>query len=123
MNDRSGQRGSATVFGVGVIALVVTIGLVLVSVLTVVSVRIETETAADAAALAAVGAAVEGRAPQPAAAGAAAANGARLLGCRCPEFSGRSFTAVVLVARYVRIPILGERRISLERSAEYAVDP
>ena len=117
------QRGSATVFGVVVIGLIVLLGLTLVTVLGAVAVRIETETAADAAALAAVAAAVDGRAPRAHAASAAAANGAKLVRCRCPGFSGGTFSATVLVAREVRIPILGQLRVDAERSAEYAIDP
>lgn len=117
------QRGSATLFGAAASAFILTIGLALVAVLGVVAIRIETETAADAAALAAVAAALDGRAPQPAAASIAAANGARLVGCRCPGFAGGSFSATVLVARDVRMPLLGERRIHIERSAEYAAEP
>lgn len=123
MNTRESQQGSATVFGVAVIGLIVTMGFVLVTLLDVVSVRIETETAADAAALAAVAAAVEGQAPQPAAATVAAANGAQLLDCRCPGFGGRSFSATVLVSRDVRVPLVGQRRIQVERSAEYSAGP
>jgi hypothetical protein len=111
------------VFGVAAIGLIVTLGLVLVAVVAAVSVRIETETAADAAALAAVAAAVEGRQPGRAAAEVAAANGARLVRCRCPRFSGPSFVATVTVARDVRLPFLGERRIEVERAAEYAMGP
>lgn len=123
MNRSGRQRGSVSVLGVAVIGLVVTVGLALVSVLGAVSVRIETETAADAAALAAVTAAVEGRAPSPAAATVAAANGAHLVRCRCPAFAGRSFSATVLIARAVRMPLLGDRTIHVERSAEYEVGP
>lgn len=110
-------------FGVAVVGLIAAVGLTLAGVLVVVAARIETETAADAAALAAVAAAIEGRSPQPAAAGAAAANGARLSRCRCPDFPGRTFSATVLVVRDVRIPLVGERRIHVERSAEFVTDP
>ncbi len=123
MTRIDGQRGSATVFGVAAIGLIAIVGLALVAALGAVSLRIETETAADAAALAAVAAAVDGRAPRPAAARVAAANGAQLVACRCPDFTGGTFSASVLVARDVRIPVFGERRISIERSAEYAIDP
>ncbi len=123
MTRKDGQRGSATVFSVAVIGLIVSVGLGLVAVLGAVSLRIETETAADATALAAVAAAVDGRAPRPAAARVAAANGAQLVDCRCPGFTGGTFSATVFVARDVRIPFLGERRISVERSAEYAIEP
>lgn len=117
------EQGSATVFGVAVVGLIATTGLMLAWVLAAVSARIETETAADAAALAAVAAAIEGRDPQPAAAGVAAANGAQLVRCRCPDFSGRTFSATVLVVRDVRMPLVGERRIEVERSAQFATDP
>lgn len=110
-------------FGVVVVALIVTVGVVLASVLVAVSVRIETETAADGAALAAVAAAVEGRLPHQAAADVAAANGAQLVRCRCPGFSGLSFVATVTVIRDVRVAFLGGRRIEVERSAEWVVAP
>ncbi len=110
-------------FGVAVVALVAMVGVVFVAVLAAVSVRIETETAADAAALAAVAAAVEDRQPGREAAAIAAANGARLVRCRCPRFSGLSFVATVTVTRDFRLPLLGEHRIEVERSAEYAVGP
>lgn len=108
--------------GVVVLGLIISTALVLVSVLAAVSIRIETETAADAAALAAVGAAVEGRQPHAAAAEAAAANGARLGTCRCPSFEGRSFFATVVVTRDIRLPVFGDRRIRVARTAEYSVD-
>lgn len=123
MNDPGSQRGSATVLAVAVIGVVLGVGVTLASVLVVVSVRVETETAADAAALAAVSAAIEGRAPGPAAASVAAANGARLLRCRCPRFTGESFVATVLVVRDVRMPFLGARDIRVERSAEFEAVP
>jgi hypothetical protein len=111
------------VFSIAVISLITLIGLVLVQVLAAVSVRIETETAADAAALAAVGAAVDGRSPRAAAMLIANANGATLDRCRCPGYDARSFTATVIVTRDFRLPLLGDRRISVERSAEYSIDP
>lgn len=123
MSERPCQRGSATVFAVAVIGVVVAVGLALVSVVALASVRIETETAADAAALAAVAAAVEGRTPSLAAASIAAANGARLIRCRCPRFSGQSFVATVLVARDVRMPFFGDRNVRVERAAEYELAP
>ena len=110
-------------FGVVVVGLVVTVGLALVSVLGAVAVRIEAETAADAAALAAVTAAIDGRAPSPAAGAVAAANGAQLVRCRCPAFVGRSFSATVVVRRAIRMPLLGGHMIHIERSAEYAAGP
>ena len=123
MSDRRSQQGSATVLAVAAIGVIVAVGFALVSILVVVSVRVETETAADAAALAAVAAAIEGRAPIPAASEIAAANRARLVRCRCPPFIGRPFVATVLVARDVRIPFFGDRSIRVERTAEYEVAP
>ncbi len=117
------QSGSATVLAVVVIGLIATVAAALVGMLGAVAVRIETETAADAAALAAVAAAVDGRAPRSAAAGAAIANGAQLVRCRCPVFAGGTFSATVLVARVARVPIFGRIRIDIERSAEYSIDP
>ena len=123
MSRTDQQRGSVTVFGIVVIGLIVMIGMASASVLGAVAARIETETAADAAALAAVAAAVDGRGPRAAAANAAGANGARLVHCRCPGFSGDTISASVLVARGIRIPLLGERLIVVERSAEFSVAP
>lgn len=123
MSDRRSQQGSATVLAVAAIGVIVAVGFALVSILVVVSERVETETAADAAALAAVAAAIEGRAPIQAAREIAAANRARLVGCRCPAFIGRPFDATVLVARDVRIPFFGDRSIRVERTAEYEVAP
>ena len=123
MSRTEPQRGSATVFGISVIALIVSAGLALATFLDAVAVRIETETAADAAALAAVAAAVDGRGPRADAASVAAANGAQLVRCRCPGFFGGTFSATVLVVREVRIPFFGRLRIDVERSAEYAIEP
>lgn len=83
--------------------------------------RIGLDTAADAAALAAVVAAADGRSPSAAASEIAARNGAELSACLCPDFEGVSFSATVVVSRVVRVPLLGERRLSIERSAEYEV--
>lgn len=123
MNPTDPQRGSATVLGIAIIGLIVMTGMAIAAVLGAVAARIETETAADAAALAAVAAAVDGRGPQAAAASAADANGAQLVHCRCPAFSGGTFSASVLVARDIRMPLLGERRIVIQRSAEFSVTP
>lgn len=123
MSSADPQRGSATVLGVAVIGLVVLVGVSLVTVLAAVSVRIEVETAADAAALAAVVAAIDGRPPVASAASVAAANGARLVRCRCPRHSEGAFSATVRVTREVRIPMLGARTIDIERSAEFAAGP
>jgi secretion/DNA translocation related TadE-like protein len=117
------EGGSATVLGLAVIGLVVLVGVLLVTLLAAVAVRIEAETAADAAALAAVVAAIDGRSPAASAAEVAAANGARLVRCRCPGHSEGTFSATVRITREVRIPILGTRTIDVERSAEYAADP
>lgn len=123
MSRTDPERGSTTVLGLAVIGLVVLVGVSLVSVLAAVSVRIEVETAADAAALAAVVAAIDGRPPAASAAGVAAANGARLVRCRCPGHTEATFSATVRVTREVRIPILGTRTIDVERSAEFEAGP
>lgn len=123
MTADTSQRGSATVFGASVAALILLVTVALVPLLIGMSVRIEADTAADAAALAAVSAAVEGRHPGAAASEIASANGARLERCRCPAFEDRTITATVAVSKPLRLPLVGDYRIHVERSAQYWVDP
>ena len=101
--------------------VLVATAMAVVAVTLAMSLRLALDTAADAAALAAVVAAVEGDPPVAAAAQIAARNGAELSSCRCPNFAGVSFSATVVVTRVVEVPILGERVLSIERSAEYEV--
>jgi hypothetical protein len=117
------ERGSATLMAIVASALFLSLSLVMIPLVAAVSVRIELETAADAAALAAVGAAVSGEDPQAAARLLAAANGSSIQRCRCPAFRGEPFVATVTVARTIDLPLVGERVIEVERSAEYALDP
>jgi hypothetical protein len=85
--------------------------------------RLQASAAADAAALAAAPATF-----RPGAAGSpvdeasrfAAANGARLVSCRCPiDERWRRRRVVVVVERSVRLPLLGERRVRARSSAEF----
>jgi hypothetical protein len=117
------ERGSASLIATVAASLTAAMGMMVVSLVVVVGIRIEVETAADAAALAAVGAAVSGVDPYPAAARMARVNGARLETCRCPAFDGEAFVSTVEVSRVIDFPLIGERTIGIERSAEYSVDP
>jgi hypothetical protein len=122
MTARS-ERGSATLTAVLAAALAAALGVTVISLVMAVAMRIELETAADAAALAAVGAAVSGDDPHLAARRLAMANGARLGLCRCPAFDGEAFVSTVEVFRVIELPLIGERVIAVERSAEYSVGP
>ncbi len=117
------ERGSATLAAAMATALAAAMGVAVVSLVVAVATRIELETAADAAALAAVAAAVSGEDPSPAAGRLAMANGARLRACRCPTFDGEAFVSTVEVTRMIDLPVIGERTITVERSAEYSIDP
>ena len=121
MGDTLVEEGSATVMAAAITGVLVAMGMSVVAVTLAMSLRITLDTAADAAALAAVVAAVEGDSPVEAAAEIAARNGAELASCRCPKFTGVSFSATVVVRRAVDVPMLGERVLSIERSAEYEV--
>lgn len=121
MCSHPGDEGSATVMAAAITGALVAMGMSVVAVTLAMSLRVGLDTAADAAALAAVVAAVDGKSPVAAANEIAQRNGAQLVSCRCPDFSGVSFSAMVIVSRVVHVPLLGERALFIERSAEYEV--
>lgn len=121
MVGSGGDDGAATVMAAAITGAIVAMAMVVVAVTIAMSDRVGLDTAADAAALAAVVAAVDGRSPIEAAADIAERNGAELVSCGCPRFSGVSFSATVVVSRVVHVPLLGERALFVERSAEYEV--
>lgn len=121
MIDR--EAGVATVSAVVSVGLMVGLAWMAIALLAAAGSRAEVETAADAAALAAVGAAALGDDPCTAAGRLAAANGARLLECRCPPFAGEPIAATVVVGRSIDVPLIGERVVSASASAEFRPDP
>lgn len=121
MIDR--EAGVATVSAAVSVGLMVGLAWMVIAVLVAAGSRVEVETAADAAALAAVGAAVLGDDPCAAAGRLAAANGSRLLACRCPPFAGEPIAATVVVGRSIDVPLIGERVVSASASAEFRPDP
>ena len=85
--------------------------------------RAQAQTAADAASLAAAVASYPGtgrRVPVVEAASVAAANGARLVSCRCPMDPGMTpRTAWVVAMVPVDLPVLGEIRVTAAAGAEF----
>jgi len=89
-------RGSATIFTLALGGLLLAIGIAVGVAASLLLAGSRARTAADLAALAAVDAGAAGRAPCPAAAAVASANGARLVAC-VPSAGGR--VAVVVEVR------------------------
>lgn len=90
-----GERGSATLFAVSCLALLLVVGAALGVVAAMVRAHRTAQAAADLAALAAADAVGSGRDPCSAGAAVAAANGARLTTCR-PD--GRTVAVVATAA-------------------------
>jgi secretion/DNA translocation related TadE-like protein len=115
------ERGSASVLGTAISAVILLLGLMVVTVAGVVSAAFHARTAAEAAALAAVSPVV--RDPVAAARGVAALNRATLVSCRCPSpGTPPPVTAHVHVQTVVDIPFFGELTIPAESAAEYVPD-
>jgi secretion/DNA translocation related TadE-like protein len=89
------ERGSATLFAVAVIGVLVLVGAALGVVAAMVHAHRVAHSAADLAALAGAEARARGRDPCAAAAGVAAANDARLDGCTVEGFDVRLHVTVV----------------------------
>lgn len=93
--ERSDERGSATLFAVACLSLLMVLGAALGVVAAMVHAHRQAQAAADLAALAGAQAAVRGRDPCAAAGSVATANGARLGSCRV---AGRDVLVEVEVA-------------------------
>lgn len=105
--------------------LALLLSLLMVDVARVAAARAQLTTAADAAALAAAPATFAdfgaGADPRRAAAETASGNGAQLVACRCPidhTWAGR--TVQVVVARDVRLTLLGSRHLEAAAAAEFS---
>ncbi len=113
------DRGAATVVAAAVVALLVAAALVVATVGQALVAYQRASTAADAAALAAVRGTFYGR-PFNRASAMAAANGGRLVSCRCPvdrTFARRESTTVVEVT--VDLVALGTRTVRAVGRAEF----
>jgi secretion/DNA translocation related TadE-like protein len=118
------DRGSVTVLGLGLIAVIVVLGLMLATAGQYLAARSQIQTAADAAALAAAPVTFRpfgsGDGPAGEAARLAAANGAQLVECDCPI--DRSFAVRVVeveVTRKVSLLVLGSRDMRAVAAAEF----
>lgn len=115
------ERGSATVLGTALAALILLLGLMVTTGVGIIAAGMGARTAADAAALAAVSPVV--RDPGAAARGVAALNNARLVRCECPApGSHPPLRSRVLVETTIDVPFFGEITFSGESSAEYIPD-
>lgn len=110
--------------GAATVALLALVGVAVVAATQVVRARATAVTAADAAALAAAPVTFppvsEGRSPVSVARSIAAANGARLVGCRCPSlatFAPRRVEVVVEVP--VQVLLIGARTVRAASAAEF----
>ncbi|MDX1449121.1 MAG: hypothetical protein R3246_08680 [Acidimicrobiia bacterium] len=116
------ERGSATLLGSAIAAVILLLGLMVTTAVGVVAAGVGARTAADAAALAAVSPVV--RDPEATARGVAALNRARLVRCDCPApGSAPPLKARVLVETTIQVPFFGEIRFAAESSAEYTANP
>jgi len=118
------ERGAATLAVAALLVLAVALSLLTVDLARVAAVRAQLSAAADAAALAAAPATFfdfgAGADPRRAAAETAEGNGARLVECRCPvDDTWASRTVRVVVARDVRLTMLGSRRLEATAAAEF----
>lgn len=112
------ERGSASILGAAISAVILVLGLTVVTVAGIVSAALAARTAAEAAALAAVSPVVPD--PQAAARGVAALNRAVLVSCACPPAGAQPpVRAHVVVETVVDVPFFGELTIPAESSAEY----
>ncbi len=114
------DRGSAGVVMLAVAGLVAVLAMALAHAGVLFAARAQAQAAADAAALAAAPLTFRGGSPAAAAARFAAANGARLVRCRCPV--DRSFATRIVaveVARLEWVPVLGEVPIHAAARAEF----
>ncbi len=118
------ERGSATILALALVLVVIATCLTLLAAVQLVTARARAITAADAAALAAAPATfpalADSATPIEVAAELAAANGARLLECRCSvveTFEPRQVEVEVVVA--TRIAIVGEVEVRAASRAEY----
>lgn len=117
----TGERGSATVLGTALAAIILLIGLMVMTGVGIIAAGMGARTAADAAALAAVSPVV--RDPLAAARGVAALNNARLLRCDCPAPGAEPpLRSRVLVETTIEVPFFGEIRFTGESTAEYVAD-
>ena len=108
----AGDRGSATLWVLSGCVLLFLAGAVASARTEAVLARHRAETAADLAALAAATRLGTGGDPCAAAQPIAAANGARLAGCRVrPAPGGRGGTVDVSVAVAVQLPVIGSRQV------------
>lgn len=113
------ERGSATILGTALAAVILLIGLMVTTGVGIVAAGIGARSAADAAALAAVSPVVPD--PLAAARGVAALNRARLVRCDCPSPGAEPpLRSWVVVETTIDVPFFGEIVFSGESSAEYA---
>lgn len=113
------EKGSASILGAAISALILLLGLMVVTVAGVVSAAFHARTAAEAAALAAVSPVVQD--PVAAARGVAALNRATLTSCRCPRPGAvPPLRAHVTVETVVDVPFFGRMTFPADSSAEYA---
>ena len=109
----NGDRGSASIWVLGVAALVLLVGAALGAHDAATLARHRADTAADLSALAAAAQIGIGPAPCPEAARVAASNGARMDRCSVDlDPSGRSGTVEVTVSRGVRLAVIGNETVS-----------
>lgn len=112
------ERGSASILGAAISAVILVLGLTVVTVAGIVAAAFGARTAAEAAALAAVSPAVQD--PVAAARGVAALNRAVLVECRCPAAGDPPpVRAHVVVQTVIDVPFFGELTLPAESSAEY----
>ena len=112
------ERGSASILGAAISAIILVLGLTVVTVVGIVAAAFAARTAAEAAALAAVSPVVAD--PLAAARGVAALNRAVLVECRCPPPGAPPpVRAHVVVQTVIDVPFFGELRLPAESSAEY----
>ena len=118
------QRGAAGVVLLGVVAVAMMVSLVIADVGGYLAARLHAAAAADAAALAAAPMTFApfgvDESPSAAAAATAAANGTRLIECRCrPDPSWSSRTVVIVVARSVDLVLFGTQTVTAASAAEF----
>jgi len=114
----SGERGSASIWVLGFVAMIVAVTLVSIARGTAVLARHELESAADLTALAAAEQIGRSGRPCDAAGRIAIANWAVLARCTTErDPSGRSGTVTVSVTRTVRLPLIGARQVTARARA------
>ena len=120
----TGETGAAGVVVAALVGVALILSLLVMDVAQVVAARAQSATAADAAALAAApvtfSAFGTGGDPVEEAERVAAANGARLIECRCPvDRSWRMRRVQVSVSGHVRLALLGDRQVTAVAAAEF----